>query len=393
MSLSHSPQLNRSELITSWGPKHNRALKSMTFDNSPSFYSNYPQDNDKNAKCISLPNGVEGDDFARSKHPKRKLSVKKHTSGTKEITVKKPRSPYNLFFQVERELIMSDLSCSPEARFLASHESSPFGSKKKQLLTLENAFLDTPLPARYRGTNILNPIYAIKTERRKHRKSHGKISFIQLSKKIAQNWNNSDKGIKDYFKELSVKDYERYKSDLKKSKDHDASVARLAADDGILSVKSSTAYGNQMEIRRYSDATNFPTANKKRKLMQGGAHTEVCRKQHCSTSITYKSPQMEELTIQDVQTKQPIKCLSQDNCMAISSEALPCRNGISNVACAWPVSLGKTIFVSSDRTEFEPLVRSSYQLCRDFKEGRTQAQYEDEVDKDIMQFLFDLVNE
>jgi len=341
----------------------------MTFNNTPSFDSNYPQDNNKNAKCISLPNGVEGDGFARSNHPMRKLSVKKNTASTKEITVKKTRSPYNLFFQVERELILSDLSCSPEARFLAVHESSPFGSKKRQLLTLENAFLNTPLPARYRGANILNPIYEIKTERRKHRKTHGKISFIRLSKKIAQNWKHSDKGIKDYFKELSLKDCGRYKSDLKKSKDHDASVARLTAVDGIPSIKSSFAYGNQMEVRRYSDATNSPTANKKRKLMQGGAHTEACPKQCCSTSITYKFPPMEESTIQDVQTKQLMKCLLQDNCTAISSE--------------------------SDCTMFKPLVCSSYQLCRDFEEGCTctQAQYEDEVDKDIIQFLFDLVNE
>eukprot|EP00957_Ditylum_brightwellii_P100533 7663450-Ditylum_brightwellii.AAC.1 len=101
------------------------------------------------------------------------------------------------------------------------------------MLTLENAIPNIPLPARYRGTNILNPIYVIKTERRKHRKSHGKISFVELSKKIAQNWNNSDKGVKDFFKELSEKDYERYKSDLKRSKDYDASAARLTADNGI----------------------------------------------------------------------------------------------------------------------------------------------------------------
>eukprot|EP00957_Ditylum_brightwellii_P169796 12923760-Ditylum_brightwellii.AAC.1 len=62
----------------------------MSFNNSPSFYSNYSQDNDKNAKYISLPNGVDGDGFARSKHPIRKLPVKKHTSSTKEVTVKKP---------------------------------------------------------------------------------------------------------------------------------------------------------------------------------------------------------------------------------------------------------------------------------------------------------------
>eukprot|EP00957_Ditylum_brightwellii_P127149 9694621-Ditylum_brightwellii.AAC.1 len=78
---------------------------------------------------------------------------------------------------------------------------------------------------------------------------------------------------------------------------------------------------------------------------------------------------MEESTIQDVQTKQLMKGLLQENCMAISSEA--------------------------DHTKFEPLVCSSYQLSRDFKEGcmQMQAQYEDEVDKDIIQFLFDLVNE
>eukprot|EP00957_Ditylum_brightwellii_P057505 4359933-Ditylum_brightwellii.AAC.1 len=102
---------------------------------------------------------------------------------------------------------------------------------------------------------------------------------------------------------------------------------------------------------------------------------------------------MGDSTIQEVQTKKPIQCVSQDNYTAISSEAPLFCNSILNVACTWPVSLGKKMLASLHCAEFEPLVLSSYQLCHDVKKGCTQAQYEDEVDKDIIQFLFDLVNE
>eukprot|EP00957_Ditylum_brightwellii_P124289 9474208-Ditylum_brightwellii.AAC.1 len=82
---------------------------------------------------------------------------------------------------------------------------------------------------------------------------------------------------------------------------------------------------------------------------------------------------MGDSTIQEVQTKKPIKCVSQDNCTSISSEAPLFCNSISHVACTWPVSLGKKILASSDYAEFEPVVFSSYQLCHNVKEGRTQA--------------------
>eukprot|EP00957_Ditylum_brightwellii_P203200 15333625-Ditylum_brightwellii.AAC.1 len=68
---------------------------------------------------------------------------------------------------------MSDLSCPSEAKLLAAHQSRPYASKlvsKKSMLTLENAITNVPCPARYRGLNILNPIYAVKNEKRKDHK-------------------------------------------------------------------------------------------------------------------------------------------------------------------------------------------------------------------------------
>eukprot|EP00957_Ditylum_brightwellii_P026866 2031190-Ditylum_brightwellii.AAC.1 len=83
MSLSHSPQLNNSESKTRCDHSHDRVLNSMLMNKHFPYHSNYPQDNNKRVKYASLPNVVQGDSFAGSKNPKRKISVKKHTEDAK----------------------------------------------------------------------------------------------------------------------------------------------------------------------------------------------------------------------------------------------------------------------------------------------------------------------
>jgi len=297
---------------------------------------------------------VKGNDFSVNQNPRRKPPVKKQKINAKRNTVKKPRSSYNLFFQVERELIMSDLSCSQESRFLAGQQSNPDWSKESPV-ALENAIPNAPLPARYRGANILNPIFAIKSERRKHRKLHGKIGFIQLSKQIAENWKTSDKEVKDYFRELSVKDFERYKNDLKRSKFS-----------SVLAEKS-------------TGTIRLPTTKRKNKLRRGVADNDACLEKR-------------RFTIQDVQLKQPMKVVSQQCCISASSETDPCCSDISHGAPNHSIFPGNEVLMSLSCSEYKPIRFSSYQMNHDFKNECMRAQ-EDEVDKGIMQFLSALVNE
>eukprot|EP00957_Ditylum_brightwellii_P033558 2543733-Ditylum_brightwellii.AAC.1 len=132
MSLSLSQRLHpsNSALITHLDHKNRTILKSAAIKNDPSFDLSYLEDNVKKEKCSSLPNCFESNDLVGNKYTKRKPPVKKHKTDAEEITIKKPRSPYSLFFQVERELIMSDLSCPPETQFLIVYPTSPYAFKK-----------------------------------------------------------------------------------------------------------------------------------------------------------------------------------------------------------------------------------------------------------------------
>jgi len=118
----------------------------------------------------------------------------------KASVVKKPRSPYILFFQAERQLIMNDLC--PESSSEVNHASY-----------LDDAIAHPDLPLRYQNAGIANPLVMIRKERRKHRKVHGKIGFIQLCKMIANRWKTSDSETKAYFKSLAAADFLRFKNE------------------------------------------------------------------------------------------------------------------------------------------------------------------------------------
>ena len=53
-----------------------------------------------------------------------------------------------------------------------------------------------------------------RTKKRRHRKTHGKISFSSLSKQVSKHWKELSEEIKDFYKELSAKDWVRYKREV-----------------------------------------------------------------------------------------------------------------------------------------------------------------------------------
>eukprot|EP00957_Ditylum_brightwellii_P212125 15366998-Ditylum_brightwellii.AAC.1 len=175
-----------------------------------------------------------------------------------------------------------------------------------------------------------------------------------------------------------------YVCDLERSDDNDVTMAMamLTADDGIPCVKPSTAYKHQMEIKRFTDVTDSPTADKKRKLIHGDPHTdmnmEAYLKQHSCSAVTSEPPRLEASLIRGGQAKQLITC--QDHRTTACTKVYPSYNTISNVSPTWPVIHGNKILESSN-------------FSLDSKKGCISTQFEDKVDKDILQFLFDLVND
>jgi hypothetical protein len=98
--------------------------------------------------------------------------------------------------------------------------------------------LDSSMPTRYSNIHLSSTWYdsasgkRAKTkeseEKRKHRKSHGKISFQQLSQKVSSRWSNleeTDPGTKLYCVKIANRELQLYKQKVKMYK------ASLTADD------------------------------------------------------------------------------------------------------------------------------------------------------------------
>jgi hypothetical protein len=54
-------------------------------------------------------------------------------------------------------------------------------------------------------------------EKRKHCKSHGRISFRSLAKLISQSWGNLPEEIKQVFYSISAQDFERFELEKRKT--------------------------------------------------------------------------------------------------------------------------------------------------------------------------------
>jgi hypothetical protein len=92
---------------------------------------------------------------------------------------KRPLSAYNIFFQHEREKIVSN---APDT-----------------LVTLESLKID---PRRL-------------PKKRRHRKSHGKIGFADLARRIAGKWKSIDPESRSVFEACAAKEKQRYKEEIK----------------------------------------------------------------------------------------------------------------------------------------------------------------------------------
>jgi len=96
---------------------------------------------------------------------------------------KKPQRPltaYHIFLQIEREYIIQTIDGDADA---------------DQSVMMENKILHDNVPQRYKNIKLMPDWYAgpsKRTKKRKHRKQHGKIGFLELSKTISKRWSQLD---------------------------------------------------------------------------------------------------------------------------------------------------------------------------------------------------------
>jgi len=120
-------------------------------------------------------------------------------------TAKKPMRPltaYHIFFQIEREFII---------------QSTPGADADVSLH--DNKDIQADVPRRYRATKLSPDWFAGpgKRQKRKHRKSHGKIGFLELSRVISSRWatlDSTDPETKRYVTKIATRELDEYKEEM-----------------------------------------------------------------------------------------------------------------------------------------------------------------------------------
>ena len=100
----------------------------------------------------------------------------------------KALSAYNFFFRHERERILAG------DKSVESEDVHYSYSEKQSLLH--------------------NHWYRDRSQKRSHRKSHGKISFATLSRIVAQRWKELPKHLKKFYQDLAAEDLKRYRHEV-----------------------------------------------------------------------------------------------------------------------------------------------------------------------------------
>jgi hypothetical protein len=123
---------------------------------------------------------------------------------------KKPMRPltaYHIFFQIEREYVIQTT---------AGEDADKSIHKNKVILD--------DVPARYRSIKLLPDWYAGpgKRQKRKHRKQHGKIGFLELSRVISTRWaklDEIDPETKAFVTKIAQQELDEYYKEMKEYKE------------------------------------------------------------------------------------------------------------------------------------------------------------------------------
>jgi HMG (high mobility group) box len=128
--------------------------------------------------------------------------------GRSGASIARPLTAYNFFFRFERERLLGyceDHTCNIDA--VLDDGDLPEEYNTHFQLTLENS-------AEFQAKLLRQQWNRDRSVKRKHCKSHGRISFHSLSKRIAQSWNKLPDTVKQVFHNIAAQDTERYKREM-----------------------------------------------------------------------------------------------------------------------------------------------------------------------------------
>lgn len=130
------------------------------------------------------------------------------TSTNNVFTPILPLSAYNFFFRVERVRLLEAASyCNTQCHQNGDERgymSNALVFYRHMLEGSSGEFQDIVLRDQWRRDPSI---------KRKHRKSHGQISFGSLARLISQSWRHMPDEIKQVFHSISARDFERYESE------------------------------------------------------------------------------------------------------------------------------------------------------------------------------------
>mmetsp|Transcript_11209 Transcript_11209/g.23902 ORF Transcript_11209/g.23902 Transcript_11209/m.23902 type:complete len:361 (-) Transcript_11209:168-1250(-) len=144
------------------------------------------------------------------KPPMPPISHSSSSSSSLTTNIPKPMRPltaYHIFFQIEREYIIQTTA-------------GPVADKS---IHANKSYL-RDVPRRYRRIKLLPDWFAGpgKRRKRKHRKSHGKIGFLELSRVISKRWatlDTTDPETKRYVTMIAARELDGYKIEMNEYKE------------------------------------------------------------------------------------------------------------------------------------------------------------------------------
>jgi len=130
-------------------------------------------------------------------------------SGFNDIPKKpmRPLTAYHIFFQIEREFVIQTIA----------------GEDADKSIHDNKVYLDD-VPLRYKNVRLLPDWFAGpgKRKKRKHRKQHGKIGFLELSRVISTRWSRLeelDPETKDFVQKIAQQELDEYYREMKEYKE------------------------------------------------------------------------------------------------------------------------------------------------------------------------------
>ena len=119
----------------------------------------------------------------------------------------RPLTSYHMYFQLEREFILQGMDGDDTEKSMNDHK----------------VYLDY-VPERYRNIKLSPQWYfgPGKRQKRKHRKQHGKIGFMELSRMISERWaklEESDPEVKKFVHKVAKQELEEYQREMKTYKE------------------------------------------------------------------------------------------------------------------------------------------------------------------------------